>query len=86
MVDPYGVWRAVEIPGFNAAKSERLNLSHVFKPADLRRTLPPYLILGSSRSAFGLNPEHPAVHVNHAGRKRQRVHIQHTAVNRGCRC
>ena len=25
LVDPFGLWRAVEVPGLNAAKSERRN-------------------------------------------------------------
>lgn len=61
VVDPFGLWRAVEIRGFNAAKSERRNQAYLFKAADLRRDLPPALIVGSSRTAYGIDPAHPAL-------------------------
>lgn len=61
VVDPYGIWRSVEATGFNAAKSERRNQIHLFKSADLRRPLPPVMITGSSRTAYGIDPTHPAL-------------------------
>jgi len=59
VVDPYGIWRIADARGFNAAKSERRNQTHLFKTFDLRRPLPPVLIIGSSRTAYGLDPSHP---------------------------
>ncbi len=59
MVDPYGVWRLVEIPGINTSKSERRDQNYLFKASDLMRERPQVLIMGSSRAAFGLDPEHP---------------------------
>lgn len=58
VIDPYGLWRAIEIRGFNAAKSERRNQAHLFKSSDLRGPLPPVLIIGSSRTAYGIDPTH----------------------------
>lgn len=59
LIDPYGLWRVVELRGFNEAKSERRNQTHLFKAFDLRKPLPPVLIIGSSRTAYGLDPDHP---------------------------
>ena len=58
LIDPYGLWRVVELRGFNAAKSERRNQTHLFKASDLRGPLPRVLIIGSSRTAYGLDPNH----------------------------
>jgi hypothetical protein len=61
IVDPYGLWKIKELRGFNAAKSERRKQAHLFKTFDLRRPLPPVLVIGSSRTAYGIDPEHPAL-------------------------
>lgn len=60
VIDPYGVWRLVDIPGINTAKSERREQNYLFKAADLMRERPQVLLMGSSRVAFGLDPDHPA--------------------------
>ncbi|TQF00127.1 MAG: hypothetical protein FKY71_05110 [Spiribacter salinus] len=57
VVDPYGVWRVVEVAGFNDAKSERRDQNYLFKAVDLARPQSGVLLLGSSRVAFGLSPE-----------------------------
>lgn len=56
IVDPYGVWRLVEIPGLNAAKPERRDHNYLFKAVDLARRDASVLLYGSSRVAFGLDP------------------------------
>jgi len=60
VVDPYGVWRLVTLPGINTSKSERRDQNYLFKAADLIHRRPQVLLMGSSRAAFGLNPAHPA--------------------------
>ncbi|MBK1671109.1 hypothetical protein CKO28_24190 [Rhodovibrio sodomensis] len=56
IVDPYGVWRLVDVPGFNAAKTERRDYNYLFKAVDLVRREAPVMLYGSSRAAFGLSP------------------------------
>ena len=57
IVDPYGVWRIVERQGFNAAKPTRRDQNYMFKAVDLARRTAPVLLYGSSRVAFGLDPD-----------------------------
>ena len=59
-VDPYGIWRTFEFDGLNRYKSERRDANYLFKAADLIRKSPRTLLIGSSRVAFGLNPEYEA--------------------------
>ena len=59
-IDPYGLWRLVEIPGINSAKSHRRDQNYMFKAVDLMRQKPRVLLFGSSRAAFGLDPRHSA--------------------------
>lgn len=61
VIDPYGLWRVINVRGVNLVKPERRDQSHLFKSFDLRKPLPPVLIIGSSRTAYGLNPSHPAL-------------------------
>ncbi len=60
IVDPYGVWQVVRVPGFNQAKSERRDQILLFKAVDITRLRPATIFLGSSRAAFGLDPHHRA--------------------------
>lgn len=61
VVDPYGVWRVVDIAGVNSAKPAQLNHDYLFKAADVMRLKPRTVFLGSSRVAYGLDPKHPAL-------------------------
>jgi hypothetical protein len=58
VVDPYGVWQVARVRGFNQAKSERRDYILLFKAVDVARLRPATIFLGSSRTAFGLDPHH----------------------------
>lgn len=60
VVDPYNIFRAVEIPGFNREKPDMdvRGLSRV-KAIDLATGDYDTLILGTSRVFWGINPENP---------------------------
>lgn len=60
VVDPYGMYRMVEIEGFNAQKPAIYNRVRLSKAYDIRRIMPRTIILGTSRTHLGLRPSHPA--------------------------
>jgi hypothetical protein len=60
LIDPYGIFRVVSIPGINAdkiavASNLRLTKAHVVKYFN-----PTAAIFGTSRAELGIDPEHPA--------------------------
>ena len=60
-VDPYSVFGSPRIPRFNANKPdfvEQLRLTHVYAVA---RRKPGCILLGTSRTGRGLDPDHPAL-------------------------
>jgi hypothetical protein len=60
LVDPYGLFRIVDIEGFNVLKPEfGRNLIHS-KMAAVRYVRPTSVIIGTSRTDQGYNPDHPA--------------------------
>jgi hypothetical protein len=60
IVDPYGMFRMVEMEGFNAQKPAIYNRIRLSKAYDIRRIKPRTIILGTSRTHLGLRPSHPA--------------------------
>ena len=58
-VDPYGIYNLVVIEGFNDVKPPN-NQQRMVKTLQLRKLRPKGIILGSSRTDFGLDPEHVA--------------------------
>lgn len=58
-VDPFGVYRFVEIRGFNNVKTGQGNYVRMGKAGSVRIIRPRAIILGNSRAEYGINPEHP---------------------------
>ncbi|NEP15364.1 MAG: hypothetical protein F6J97_00445 [Leptolyngbya sp. SIO4C1] len=61
VVNPYGIYRTPEIRGFNQAKPAKLTNSRLFKAIDVIQQQPNAVFLGSSRTEYGLDPDHPAL-------------------------
>jgi len=57
LVDPYGLFRWVEQPGFNAIKPRATQTSTAFKFRVIDVTMPQTLLLGNSRVEMGWDPE-----------------------------
>ena len=60
IVDPYGLFRFVDKPGFNSIKPTAASQEPMTKAYQTLRVQPRGLILGNSRSEVGFDPEHPA--------------------------
>jgi len=60
VVDPYGLFRVVDVPGVNRVKSQASERGSLFKHVSLERMHPSGLILGNSRAEIGFDPESPA--------------------------
>lgn len=60
VVDPYGMVRLVDQPGFNHIKPAAGAHGAVSKAYQVLRVQPRTLILGNSRAEVGLDPAHPA--------------------------
>jgi hypothetical protein len=60
IVDPYGLFRLVDKPGFNAVKPQAGHHGAMVKAYQVTRVKPRGLILGNSRAEVGFNPEHGA--------------------------
>jgi hypothetical protein len=58
IVDPFGVWHVADIPGVNAERT-RSAVGRFAKAHALRLFRPGAVILGTSRTRIGLDPEHP---------------------------
>lgn len=61
LVDPYEIWNIVELNGVNADKSHSASNERVFKIIGLSKRQASIVILGTSRSDIGLNPDHAAL-------------------------
>ena len=59
-VDPYGIYNLVVIEGVNNVKPPWDSQERMVKTLQLRKLRPEGIILGSSRTGFGLDPEHVA--------------------------
>jgi hypothetical protein len=60
VVDPYGLFRIVEVPGFNRIKTQAGERTKLFKRAGVARMQPASLILGNSRAEIGFDPDSSA--------------------------
>lgn len=60
LIDPYKIWNAAEIHGLNKEKSQLEIHERIYKTVGLLRHRYNAVILGTSRSEIGLNPNHPA--------------------------
>ena len=60
VADPFGLYRWVVVEGFNTNKYPATKHARTVKTYQVERLRPRGLILGSSRSEIGLDPEHPA--------------------------
>jgi hypothetical protein len=58
VVDPFGMYRFIEIRGFNSHKPAVYHRVRLFKAYDVRRIKPSAIILGTSRTHLGINPSH----------------------------
>jgi hypothetical protein len=58
VVDPFGMYRLVDLDGFNAYKPAADHRVRLVKAYDVRRLRPQGIILGTSRSHLGLRPSH----------------------------
>jgi len=59
LVDPFGIYRILEIEGLNTEKPVAYDHARLHKTFALERIRPSGLILGSSRAFRGLDPRHP---------------------------
>ena len=62
IVDPVGMFRIVEIQGFNKKKPEFYTHLRMTKAHAVRILKPDSIILGTSRAEYGLDPAHGALH------------------------
>ncbi len=58
IVDPYAMYRLVEVRGFNMHKPAVYHRVRLAKAYEVRRVKPQAIILGTSRSHLGLRPTH----------------------------
>jgi hypothetical protein len=61
IVDPFWVFRIVEIKGFNAVRSQFINKVRMSKAASVCRLKPTAAIFGTSRAELGIGPQHPSL-------------------------
>jgi len=57
LIDPYGLFRVVDVPGLNRLKSQASERGPLFKHANVTRVQPKTLILGNSRAEIGFDPD-----------------------------
>lgn len=60
VIDPYGLFRLVNLPGLNSIKPAAASHGAMAKAYQVRRIQPRALIMGNSRAEVGFDPEHPA--------------------------
>lgn len=58
LVDPFDIF-GTRIPGINAVKDDAYNHMRLYKAVAVERVRPAAIVLGTSRSHFGLDPAHP---------------------------
>lgn len=59
VIDPFGVFRIIEIKGINNVKTGQGDHVRMGKAGAVRVFKPQAVILGNSRAEYGINPEHP---------------------------
>ena len=57
LIDPYGIWNLMDF-SLNIQKVEKYNHQRLFKAEDIINLRPKVVLLGSSRTFFGLNPDY----------------------------
>ena len=60
VIDPYGIWGSSGIEGLNTRKPLYVQFERIYKAYAVRRLKPQGIVLGSSRAARGIDPDHPA--------------------------
>jgi hypothetical protein len=60
VVDPYGLFRIIDVAGLNRVKSQASERGPLFKHTGVERMHPRGLVLGNSRAEIGFDPESPA--------------------------
>jgi hypothetical protein len=60
IVDPYGLFRIVDVPGLNRIKSQAGERAALFKRTAVARMRPASVVLGNSRAEIGFDPDSPA--------------------------
>jgi hypothetical protein len=60
-IDPYDVLKSPTIEGVNYSKPDKLKNTRIFKAVDIINIKPVTIFLGSSRTDYGLDPQHPAL-------------------------
>jgi hypothetical protein len=58
-IDPYGVIDSPKVAGVNKSKPEIVNRSRLFKALEVMREEPTIIVLGTSRTEVGIDPDHP---------------------------
>ncbi|MCD6322108.1 MAG: hypothetical protein J7L77_03670 [Clostridiales bacterium] len=58
VVDPFGMYRLIDIEDFNANKPAIYNRVRLLKAYEVRRIKPESIVLGTSRVHLGINPSH----------------------------
>ncbi len=61
VVDPYDVFNTPNFLGINHSKSRKDNSDRLYKTTDIIRIKPVTILIGSSRTKQGLDPNHPAL-------------------------
>lgn len=59
LVDPYGIFQILVLENFNQEKPSKITNPRLFKAIDIIRKKPKVLLLGSSRTDLGLDPNSP---------------------------
>ena len=59
VVDPFGMFRLVELPAINGHRPAIYNRVRLMKAYDVRRIKPEVIVLGTSRSHLGIRMSHP---------------------------
>ncbi len=59
IIDPYGIFNSPKLQKFNDAKIKKDDNDRLFKTVDIIKRKPDTIILGSSRTKQGINPENP---------------------------
>ncbi|MDJ0554517.1 MAG: hypothetical protein QNJ68_08780 [Microcoleaceae cyanobacterium MO_207.B10] len=61
VIDPYDVFNTPNLLGINHSKPRKDNSDRLFKATDIIRIKPITILIGSSRTKQGLDPNHPAL-------------------------
>ncbi|NEP43981.1 MAG: hypothetical protein F6K35_34080, partial [Okeania sp. SIO2H7] len=67
VIDPYDVFNTPNFLGINHAKLRKDNSDRLFKATDIIRIKPVTILIGSSRTKQGLNPNHPGLEKEQPG-------------------